>query len=557
MKKIYLVLLAAFVGGCSGCSGGGGGEDKTPSTPVSSPVVELLAVSASVFDPTEMQAGGATTVSRTANAEVLSRPARNLSALQKGVFGAGDNEFESVRNPSVRGPLFNANSCQGCHLKDGRGNPPPAGPAHYMTSMFLRVGTGRDEINGVIADPIYGAQLQTYGIEELASNPASAPGGVAKHNAAVAQSKAIGEAHAYIEYKAVTGMYPDGQSYTLKKPIYKVRDASYGSFAAGVQFSPRVAPQMIGLGLLEAIPESDILALADENDDDGDGISGRPNRVWSIINQRTELGRFGLKASTPSVLQQSAGAYRGDMGLTNSLAKEESCTNQQQACLDKAANETIVSPNVDITDVTLAQVEFYSKTLAVPARKTFTESDADPVWRGRKAFFQVNCVACHTPRHKTGTATGSVLGDVQGFTGLSKPSSDVAALSEQTVWPYTDLLLHDMGGSCSAVSREQDDGSACADESAATCLWVLRCEGLADGRDDFLATGKEWRTPPLWGIGLVKQVNPNAGFLHDGRAKTLEEAILWHGGEAEQSKQHFMNLPASQRDDLIKFLESM
>ena len=550
--KTYLLLIALAAGGCSQQE-----TDQKPSVDKAQPKASLIDVSADNFDPTEIQAGGETTEARAANVEVLSRVAPNLSSMQKGIFQAGDNEFESVRTPAYRGPLFNANSCQGCHLKDGRGNPPPAGPEHYMTSMFLRVSNGPDPVNGVLVDPVYGAQLQTYGVDVLGGSPTGLPGGVAKHRQAIAQGKAIGEVHAYIEFEEIKGEYPDGSSYALRKPVYKVKDAAYGDFGDQVFFSPRVAPQMIGLGLLEAIPEKNILAKADENDADGDGISGRPNMVWSVINNQIELGRFGLKASTPTVLQQSAGAYRGDMGLTNSLAINEPCTEKQKSCLDKAAKEATVGEKLDIPDVVLAQVEFYSRTLAVPARQSFTPSDNDPVWRGRKAFFDANCVACHSPRHTTGIAKGSVLGDVKGFTNLHKPAADIAGLSQQTIWPYTDLLLHDMGGSCAAVSREQSDGSACKDKTENSCLWVLRCDGLADGRDDFLATGTEWRTPPLWGIGLAQQVNPNAGFLHDGRARTLEEAVLWHGGEAETSKNTFMNMPQETREDLIQFLQSM
>ena len=508
------------------------------------------------FEPSELRPGGDTSVDRGASKEIFSLPSQNLSPLQKSIFHVGDNEFEHIRSGQLRGPLLNAKSCQGCHVKDGRGNPPPAGDEHYMTSMFLRLSIGADATKGVIPDPIYGGQLQTYGIAADADSPQHLPGAVSQHGQG--KNRAIGEAHAYIEYESLPGQYPDGSRYELRRPIYKVKDLSYGDFDDNILFSPRVAPSMIGLGLLGAIPESAILAKADPDDDNGDGISGRPNRVRDTIEDRMTLGRFGLKASTPSVLQQSAGAYRGDLGLTNALFDQEVCTPTQSSCSERARQEpTPHGARHNIDDLVLAQVEFYARNLAPPTRASHKPHPSDPVWRGRQHFYQIGCADCHTPRHTTGVAQGSSLGDVKGFDSLQKPASPIEALSHQVIWPYTDLLLHDMGGQCEKVQRERANGQACNDTSSNTCLWVLRCTGLADGRPDFAASGTEWRTAPLWGIGLVQQVNPNAGFLHDGRARTIEEAILWHAGEAAMTKQRFMALDKSQRQDLLDFVNAL
>ena len=265
--------------------------------------------------------------------------------------------------------------------------------------------------------------------------------------------------------------------------------------------SPRVAPATIGMGLLEAIPEERIMALADPDDADADGISGRPNFVWSVRERKLSLGRFGWKANQPSVEQQAAGAFLGDIGITSSLFPEENCPPAQAACTG--------APNggsPEIPDTRLEKVTIYTQTLAVPAMRNVEDPE---VQQGARLFVQSQCSMCHTPRHETGQ--GHPLEPLRG----------------QTIYPYTDLLLHDMG------------------------------DGLADNRPDGLANGSEWRTPPLWGIGLVQTVNGHTMFLHDGRARNLEEAILWHGGEAKASRDEFMGLTTKERNALIKFLESL
>ena len=242
------------------------------------------------------------------------------------------------------------------------------------------------------------------------------------------------------------------------------------------------------MGLLEAITEDTILALTDPEDANNDGISGRPNMVWDIRPGDLALGRFGWKANQPTVEQQTAGAFLGDIGITSGPFPQENCPDSQQDC---ASTPDGGSP--EIPDERFAKVVFYTQTLAVPAMRDVNDSQ---VTQGAEVFVEAGCHLCHTPSHTTG-------------------KHPVAAVSHQAIYPYTDLLLHDMG------------------------------PGLADGRPDFEADGREWRTPPLWGIGLVETVNGHTMFLHDGRARNLAEAILWHGGEAAESKDSFKALTKS------------
>ena len=265
--------------------------------------------------------------------------------------------------------------------------------------------------------------------------------------------------------------------------------------------SPRIAPATVGMGLLEAIPEKSILALADPEDTDGDGISGRPNMVWDAVQGRHVLGRFGWKAGKPTVEQQSAGAFHGDIGITSRYFPDENCPPAQSACLEAPKGG---SP--EVPDERLAKVAFYVQTLAVPAMRNMDDPE---VREGAQLFMKAGCGACHTPRHET------------------SEDFPVRPLRGQVIYPYTDLLLHDMG------------------------------EGLADNRPDGEASGREWRTPPLWGIGLVETVNGHTMFLHDGRARNIEEAVFWHDGEARQSRDHYVGLSSEERDSVIRFLRSL
>ena len=265
--------------------------------------------------------------------------------------------------------------------------------------------------------------------------------------------------------------------------------------------SPRVAPATIGMGLLEAVPEASILALSDPEDANEDGISGRPNYVRNVRSGQLTLGRFGWKANQPSVEQQAAAAFLGDIGITSSLFPNKNCPAGQEACRQAPSGG---SP--EVPDERLEKVTIYIQTVAVPAMR---DVDDEQVQQGARLFVQTQCALCHTPRQETGD------------------THPLEPLRNQVLFPYTDLLLHDMG------------------------------EGLADHRPDGQASGTEWRTPPLWGIGLVEKVSKHTMFLHDGRARNLEEAILWHGGEAEESRGQFMTLTKDERNALIRFLESI
>ena len=448
--------------------------------------VALLSVSACGGDDTidlssvyDTLLGGETTAfSSGTNAFELS--ARNLTNELRRTFEVGDSFFNQnwVTAPASTeardglGPTFNAFSCSSCHSHDGRGKPPD-NPSDPERGLLLRL-----SIPGGADEPMYGGQLQDRSI------------------LGVRVEGRIG-----ITYEEVQGQYPDGTTYSLRKPVYSVEDLAFGPLHPNVQISPRIAPAVIGMGLLEAIPEERILTLADPEDADNDGISGRPNYVLDVRSGELTLGRFGWKANQPTVEQQAAGAFLGDIGITSSLFPDENCPPNQKSCLE--------APNggqPEIPDSRLEKVTVYVQTLAVPAMRNVE----DPiVEQGARLFVQTQCSVCHTPRHETGDF------------------HPVEPLREQVIFPYTDLLLHDMG------------------------------PGLADNRPDGQATGSEWRTPPLWGIGLVETVNKHTMFLHDGRARSIEEAILWHGGEGEEAKQLFMGLTLEEREALIKFLESL
>jgi CxxC motif-containing protein (DUF1111 family) len=504
-------------------------------------------------DPSERFPGGDTSVARD-DVKAFSQSAPALDFEGEANFKSGNLLFRGT--PGGLGPLFNTQSCQGCHNQDGRGSP-PASADEPMISMLLHLGIAdASAAEGVRPDPIYGDQLQTFGVDRTLS-----PEGLARYDGALPRDGApfgdgaIGEGYGFIVVDEIGGSYADGDPYVLHRPTYVIRDLSYGAFDPDIAWSPRVAPGMIGLGLLEAIPAEDVLARADPDDVDRDGISGRPNFADDVLLGERRLGRFGVKATQPSILQQAAGAYRGDIGVTNSLFPTGPCTESQVACVERAAQSDDGRP--EVADVQLALVEFYSRHLAVPVRRGWDEAagtfTAD-VLRGREVFHESGCAGCHVPSQHTGIAAGSLLGDVDLFE-LTQPASPLAALSDQTIWPYTDLLLHDMGGSCAPTARESADGAPCSD--GAECFWVRRCEGLADGLGQGEASGTEWRTPPLWGLGLVHTVNPRAGFLHDGRAHSIEEAILWHDGEARAARERFVRASRDDRAALLAFLGTM
>lgn len=445
----------------------------------------------SAAEPGEQLSAGAATVNKF-DQNAFSLPSANLSPLRRLDFSVGNSFF---RNPWViapastdardgLGPLFNTNACQNCHIKDGRGHPPGSRGDNAVSSLVrlsIPARPGQEallERQGLIPEPVYGGQLQDVAI------PGVAPEGKLR-----------------VSYRSEVVTLKDGTRVELQQPQLEIGQLGYGALHPDTRFSLRVAPPMIGLGLLEAIPEAAILANADPDDADGDGISGRANRVWDHASQSARLGRFGWKAGQPSLNQQNADAFFNDMGLSTSLLAGSSCTAAQTDC--RSAPHGGVP---EVSDNILAQVLFYTRNLGVPARRGV---DDPQVLKGKGLFHQAGCQGCHTPSFTT--------------------ASDAAEpeLAGQTIRPYSDLLLHDMG------------------------------DGLADNRDEFLASGREWRTPPLWGIGLTETVNGHTRFLHDGRARNLLEAILWHGGEAEAARQKVMAFDAEQRAALLAFLNSL
>lgn len=432
----------------------------------------------------EQYSGGETTVfNESVNA--FGEAAPNLTGNKDLFFVSGNAFFKRnwVSSPASTsdmdglGPLFNARSCSSCHLLDGRGAPPES-PDENPVDLLFRLSRPSDDGNGTRPDENYGGQFNHRAV--LGVEP---------------------EGRVRVSYKEVSGEYPDGTDYSLRKPAYEFDSLAYGEFPEDLMISPRIAQHLVGLGLLEAIPEETLQSLADPEDADGDGISGRINYVYDHINEKMSVGRFGWKANEPSVRQQTAVALREDIGITSEHFPDELCAENQQAC-----NESPSGGDPELTQDILDRLSLYMETIAVPARRNWDDSD---VLSGKKAFIETGCTSCHVPKLET------------------RVHPEHPELSNQTIFPYTDLLLHDMGPE------------------------------LADGRPDWGASGAEWRTPPLWGIGLIKTVSEHTYFLHDGRARNVEEAILWHGGEAETAKQKFKELSEEERNNLIKFLESL
>jgi CxxC motif-containing protein (DUF1111 family) len=410
----------------------------------------------------DWQGGDATVDDRTADA--FSHPLPTLDPAQGEQHRAGRGPVAFVWIPPQLGPLFNHSACLACHPGNGRGASqiaPGGGGSQALIRASVTAGTP-EVPGGPIPVPGFGTQLQDHAVGRLP------------------------EVHARLVWTEVEERYGDGEVVMLRSPGVIVTLPSGEPFSApGLMMSYRQAPPLIGLGLLEAIPDEALHALADPDDADGDGISGRVNLVWDGLAGATRVGRFGHKASVATLREQTAAAFVNDIGLTNAVFPEPDGSG-------------------DVSDLQLDDSVFFITTIAVP--RAAPRSAA--AWRGRELFDRFGCAACHTPTHVTG-------------------AHPIPQLAGQTIHPYTDLLLHDVG------------------------------DLLTDGRPDFTASGVEWRTPPLWGIGLAQVVNPDATFLHDGRARTLAEAILWHGGEALPAREAFRLARRRDRDALISFLETL
>jgi len=423
------------------------------------------------YDP--RLSGGAATVFNSGS-KAFGEMISGMSAYDQFVHEVGDKIFEQtfVSAPAPLypglGPRYNNVSCISCHHNDGKGTPTAGLPT---SSLLTRISIpGVDAHGGALAAPGFGTQLQDKAIAGWTP-----------------------EINLGVEYRDSVFTFPDGTQTALHRPVYTINNP-YTALPAGYMTSVRLAPPVFGLGLLELVTETELLRNADPGDADGDGISGRPNYVFNPFSRQREMGRYGLKANTSSLLVQVASAFVEDMGVTNYTFRSENYMNTPSSELP------------DVSDSLLDAVVFYIRTLAVPARRNVEQL---AVIRGEKLFQQIKCSGCHIPTLQTGV-------DIR-----------LPTLSNQRIHPYTDLLLHDMG------------------------------EGLADGRPDFEAEGNEWKTPALWGIGLFPKTNGTPYYLHDGRARSLVEAILWHGGEAQQAKDAFVQLPSSDRDALVKFLESL
>lgn len=438
----------------------------------------LSACSTPTVEEGEWLVGGETTNTMLLGGNAFLRPAANLAAAEEQAFYSGNSFFNQawVEAPASTdrrdglGPLFNARTCSGCHMRDGKAAPPDDGVGPFV-GLLLRLSVPGPD-GAPVPDPVYGGQLQD---QALPGVPV--------------------EALPRVAWSEEPGTLADGTAYSLLRPTWSIEQTGYGPLPDDLMISPRIAPHMIGLGLLEAVPEDWIAALEDPDDDDGDGISGRRQRLPGPGGERT--GRFGWKGDAPDVADQSAGAFLGDMGLTSPLRLDPECTEVQTECLSAPhGGEPEVDPD------SFDRVVLYSRAVAPPVRR---KADDPDVLAGKGLFGQLGCDGCHVPSVTTGEGA-------------------LDAFSNQLIWPYTDLLLHDMG------------------------------EDLADGRPVAAASGREWKTPPLWGLGLMQDVSGHTRYLHDGRARSLEEAILWHGGEAEESRVLYTELSSEDRALLLEFL---
>ena len=434
--------------------------------------------------------------------DVYKQPVAGLTAKQLKMFASGEKVFTNfwmaVNNPVIPltwdlslpgpsggewglGPMFLATNCAACHVNAGRGRALDASGSLTVQHVLRISVPGVDEHGGPKPDPNYGTDIQMFDTITR-KDP----------------SQRAGEGEVFIDWMTRNFVFPDGESLELRAPKVRVENLNFGPLADGVMMSLRNSQAMVGLGYLEAVSEKDILALAAKQK--AEGLNGRPNYVRDDIKKQTSLGRFGWKANQPSVRQQIAGAFHGDMGITSSLYPDQLCTEVQKDCKAAIVGPTELRP--DMWDV----ITFWALSLDVPAQRN---KDKPEVQRGEQLFANAGCASCHVSELQT------------------SKTAHLPQVANRKIKPYTDLLLHDMGPE------------------------------LADGRPDYKAGGADWRTAPLWGIGLSKQVNASTSLLHDGRARNLQEAIVWHGGEATSARDKFVAMPKAQREDLLAFLNSL
>jgi CxxC motif-containing protein (DUF1111 family) len=463
--------------------------------------ITALATDFSSAEKFEAMSGGAATSTRPVNRDSFSDFSANLTFEQEQDFRLGNALFRKlwVSSPASTlasdglGPFFNARACQSCHIKDGRGHPPQGD--RDATSMVLRL--AREPVTAEerrmleryivpnFPDPVYGSQFQDLAVPGLKA-----------------------EGKFTIRYTEFPVVLRDGTQVMLRKPDYALTGLAYGPLQSSTSVSPRIAPPMSGMGLIQAIHPADLVAASDPEDRNGDGISGRLQLVREKEGGRLKIGRFGWKAEQASIKMQSAAAFAADIGISTTLvpAHHGDCTARQEDCLSMPTGAQQKYGDTEAPPPVLDLVTFYSENLAVPIRRNVANAN---VLKGKALFYSAGCATCHRPKYVT------------------RRDAENKAHAFQLIWPYSDFLLHDMG------------------------------EGLADGQRVGRASGREWRTPPLWGIGLTETVSGHTFFLHDGRARNLAEAILWHGGEAEKARNNFADMAASEREALLAFLESL
>jgi CxxC motif-containing protein (DUF1111 family) len=454
--------------------------------------------------PADALPGGATTLQKKTGRMAFTHHSANMTFEKRLDFKLGEALFQRLwvtaptrtKAADGLGPLFNSRACNGCHIRNGRGHPVDENdPSAGATSMLLRLSippqndTDRELLAtgrvSTLPDPVYGGQFQDFSIPSV---PA--------------------EGKVTVRYDTQTIELADGTVVELRHPTYGMADLAYGPLHDDVMISPRIAPPMIGLGLLEAIPDEVLLANADPQDRDGNGISGRVNRVWDIAKDELAIGRFGWKAGMPSLDQQNQNAFQFDIGLSTPLYPNaySDCTEAQSLCRGAPNGNDPEFDNLEAHDQITDLVLYYARNIAPPMRQNASDPD---VMAGREIFNSIGCASCHTPSYQL------------------PERADMPEQSGQVIWPYSDLLLHDMG------------------------------DGLADHRPEAEASGTEWRTPPLWGLGRAQEIDPRAAYLHDGRARSILEAVLWHGGEAKPARDAVTFLPSSDRSKLLAFLKSL
>ena len=451
-----------------------------------------LAIGADAAEDPALSAGSFTI--RRFDRQAFSEPAPVLTLKQRQTFMVGRNVFNrqwaavtSLNGDWGLGPTFIADRCSACHINAGRGSP-PASSGEQLLSLLVRVSIpGTGEHGGPQPHPNYGDQFQNRSLDGR------------NVDVAYAGEPVPNEADLFLDWEERTAAFSDGETVTLRKPKLRIENLKFGELGNDVMLSLRMAPPLVGMGFLDAVPEETILSIAEKQR--AQGFNGRPNRAWDALNKRMALGRYGWKANVPALKQQIAAAAIGDMGVNSNLFPGQNCPPVQTICARQLPGNF-----PEIIDHEIGALELWLQGLAVPARRDVNDPE---VLRGAALFSSAQCAVCHVPEMKT-----------EKFPKLPQ-------LSDQVFHAYTDLLVHDMG------------------------------DELADGRPDFKAGPRDWRTTPLWGLGLSGMVNGQSALLHDGRARNVTEAILWHGGEAASSRDAFGKLPKADRDALLKFVEAI